>query len=80
MATGQGRGAMFLVLSLVGGMLVTTYVYQLIRGFDTRLENAQRPKTTTEIVVAKKDLLPGLTIREEDLIIEDFNRQQLAGF
>ena len=51
MATGQGRGAMFLVLSLVGGMLVTTYVYQLIRGFDTRLENAQRPKTTTEIVV-----------------------------
>jgi pilus assembly protein CpaB len=49
-------------------MLVTTYVFQLIRGFDTRLENAQRPQTTTEIVVAKNDLLPGLTIREEDLI------------
>ena len=67
MAAGRGSGLMFGVLALLGAAFVARFVYTLIEDFQTQLDDAQRPEETVEVVVAGKDLLPGLTVQVEDL-------------
>lgn len=64
---GRDRGAFFLLASLVGAFAVTYMIWSVIERKGDALVQAQRPDETVGIVVAARDIPPGLTITTDDL-------------
>jgi pilus assembly protein CpaB len=61
------RMLIFLALALGTGVILVVVLYQLITGYQKRIEEAKRPEDTVMVIVANKELYPGVTIAEEDL-------------
>lgn len=61
------RMLVFLALALGTGVVLVVVLYQLITGYQTRIEEARRPEDTVMVIVASKELYPGVTVAEEDL-------------
>ncbi len=57
----------FLALTLGTGVVLVVVLYQLITNYQKRIEEAQRPEDTVMVIVASKELYPGVTVAEEDL-------------
>ena len=68
-SSGPVRAILFLVVSMVGGIAATVVVWQLIRGYQTQIEEAERPEETVMAVVAARPLYEGVAITEEDIVL-----------
>jgi pilus assembly protein CpaB len=66
MAAGRERGAMFLILSVLGAFLVTLMIWNIIQEARNSIQ-AQKPDENTEVVVASKSIAPGWTITADHL-------------
>lgn len=74
---GPGRALIFLVVSLLTGAVALYAVYMLIQGYQTRIQEAQRPEATVMAIVAARDLYQGITITEEDLFAVEIPEEYL---
>lgn len=61
------RGLLFLGMSLLTGVVLVVVLYQMISSYQARIEDAKRPEDTVMVIVANRDLYPGVTITEDDL-------------
>ncbi|MBA2321825.1 MAG: Flp pilus assembly protein CpaB [Deltaproteobacteria bacterium] len=61
------RMLLFLALALGTGVVLIVVLFQLITGYQRRIEEAKRPEDQVMVIVANKELYPGVTVAEEDL-------------
>jgi pilus assembly protein CpaB len=61
MAAGRERGAVFLIASVLGAFLVTVMIYRIVQDARNRIP-AQKPEESSEVVVASRNIPPGVTI------------------
>lgn len=64
---GGVKALLFLVLAIVAGGAATVMLWQLIKGYKTRIDEARRPPDTAEAIIANRDLFQGVKITDEDL-------------
>ncbi|MCB9675012.1 MAG: Flp pilus assembly protein CpaB [Alphaproteobacteria bacterium] len=69
---GRLKAAIFLLVSMFAAALASLVIFTVIRNFQTQLAEAQAPKEYKTIIVAKRTLWPGETLKEEDLDIKEF--------
>lgn len=66
---GRTRAGLFLVGSLVLALLAAGLVFRIIKKNQDQLKEAQRPKETLDVVIAAHDLLVGMPISEDDVVV-----------
>lgn len=66
---GRTRAGLFLVGSLVLALLAAGLVFRIIKKNQDQLREAQRPKETLDVVIAVHDLLVGMPISEDDVVV-----------
>jgi pilus assembly protein CpaB len=61
MAAARERGAIFLIASILGAFVVTLVIYRFVQDARSRIP-AQKPEENAEVVVAARNVPPGVTI------------------
>ncbi|MEZ4317999.1 MAG: Flp pilus assembly protein CpaB [Myxococcota bacterium] len=69
---GRLKAAVFLLVSMFAAALASLVIFTVIRNFQAQLAEAQAPKEYKTIIVARRTLWPGETIKEEDLELIEF--------
>lgn len=64
---GALRALIFIGLAVTMGAVSLVALFQLISGYQERIDEAKRPEDTVMVIVAARDLYQGVTITEEDL-------------
>ncbi len=67
-----------LVAVLFGGVAVVA-LFQLITSYQARIDEAKKPEDTVMVIVAARDLYPGVTITEDDLVAVEIPPRFLPG-
>ena len=66
---GRARAGLFLVGSVLLALVASGLVFRIIKSKQDQLTEATRPKETLDVVVASRDLLVGLPISEQDVVV-----------
>ena len=66
-ASGPIRALAFLAIAVIAGAASLVVLFQLITGYQARIDEAKRPEDTVMVIVAARDLYQGVTVTEEDL-------------
>ncbi len=65
--SGPIRALAFLAIAVIAGAASLVVLFQLITGYQARIDEAKRPEDTVMVIVAARDLYQGVTVTEEDL-------------
>lgn len=65
---GTLRALVALFVAVFMGGIAVVALFQLITNYQARIDEAKKPEDTVMVIVAARDLYPGVTIREEDLV------------
>ena len=65
--SGPLRALVFFGIAVAAGSSSLVVLWQLIQGYQDRIDEARRPEDTVMVIVAARDLYQGVTITEEDL-------------
>jgi pilus assembly protein CpaB len=69
--------ALTIAVFMGGGAVVV--LFQLITSYQARIDEAKKPEDTVMVIVAARDLYPGVTITEEDLVAVEIPPRFLPG-
>ncbi len=72
------RALVFLTVSLLTGVVLVAVLFQMITGYQARIEEAKRPEDTVMVIVAAREMYPGVTITEDDLYAVEIAPRYLA--
>jgi len=64
---GRSRAGLFLLGSILLAVFAAAIVYRVIKQNQDQLREAQKPKETTDVVIATHDLMVGMAITAEDV-------------
>ncbi len=65
--TSPVRALVFLTVSLLTGVVLVAVLFQMITSYQIRIEEAKRPEDTVMVIVAAREMYPGVSITEDDL-------------
>lgn len=65
---GTVRALVALLVAVVFGGTAVVVLFQLITRYQARIDEAKKPEDTVMVIVAARDLYPGVNIDEEDLV------------
>ncbi|MCB9673549.1 MAG: Flp pilus assembly protein CpaB [Alphaproteobacteria bacterium] len=76
---GTIRALVALLVAVVFGGIAVVSLFQLITSYQARIDEAKKPEDTVMVIVAARDLYPGVTITEDDLVAVEIPPRFLAG-
>jgi len=76
---GTIRALVALLVAVVFGGVAVVALFQLITTYQARIDEARKPEDTVMVIVASRDLYPGVTITEDDLVAVVIQPRFLAG-
>ncbi|MEZ4321967.1 MAG: Flp pilus assembly protein CpaB [Myxococcota bacterium] len=76
---GTVRALVALFIAVVFGGVSVVALFQLITSYQARIDEAKKPEDTVMVIVAARDLYPGVTITEDDLVAVEIPPRFLAG-
>ena len=76
---GTVRALFALLIAVVFGGAAVVFLFQLITSYQARIEEAQKPEDTVMVMVAARDLYPGVTIHQDDLVALEIPPRFLPG-
>lgn len=76
---GTVRALFALFIAVVCGGAAIVFLFQLITSYQARIDEAKKPEDTVMVIVAARDLYPGVNITEEDLVAVEIPPRFLPG-
>ncbi|MCA9570821.1 MAG: Flp pilus assembly protein CpaB [Myxococcales bacterium] len=76
---GTLRALIALFIAVFMGGIAVVALFQLITNYQARIDEAKKPEDTVMVIVAARDLYPGVTIEEEDLVAVEIPPRFLPG-
>ena len=76
---GTLRALAALLVAVLMGSIAVVALFQLITSYQARIDEAKKPEDTVMVIVAARDLYPGVTINEEDLVAVEIPPRFLPG-
>ncbi len=65
---GTLRALIALFIAVFMGGIAVVALFQLITSYQAKIDEAKKPEDTVMVIVAARDLYPGVTINEDDLV------------
>lgn len=76
---GTVRALVALLVAVLFGSVAVVALFQLITSYQARIDEAKKPEDTVMVIVAARDLYPGVTITEQDLVAIEIPPRFLPG-